>query len=84
MTASAGGDPSVTQRFAWDVHGKVALGRLTKRTGSVGAPVRYRVPATDGLSGCTLQFSASGLPRGLAISSCGVISGWPSDRKSVV
>ena len=78
VTASAAGDPSVTQRFAWDVHGKVALGRLTKRTGSVGAPVRYRVPATDGLPGCTLQFSASGLPRGLAISSCGVISGWPS------
>jgi hypothetical protein len=36
------------------------------------------VPATDGLSGCTLQFSATGLPRGLSISSCGIISGWPA------
>ena len=78
VTASAAGDPSVTQRFAWDVHGRVALGRLPNRTGSVGAPVRYRVPATDGVAGCTLRFSASGLPRGLAISSCGVVSGWPS------
>ncbi len=78
VTASAAGDPSVTQRFAWDVHGRVKLGKLTRRTGSVGAPVRYRVPAADGLAGCTLRFSASGLPRGLVISSCGVISGWPS------
>jgi hypothetical protein len=37
-----------------------------------------RVRATDGLSGCTLKFSASGLPRGLTISSCGIISGWPA------
>ncbi len=65
VTASAAGDPSVTQRFAWDVHGRVKLGKLTRRTGSVGAPVRYRVPAADGLAGCTLRFSASGLPRGL-------------------
>jgi len=78
VTASAAGDPSITQRFAWDVHGKVGLRKLTSRTGSVGAPVRYQVRAADGLAGCTLRFSASGLPRGLAISSCGVISGWPS------
>jgi GH25 family lysozyme M1 (1,4-beta-N-acetylmuramidase) len=78
VTASAAGDPSVTQSFAWDVHGKVALGKLTRRTGSVGAPVQYHVRAADGLAGCTLRFSASGLPPGLAISSCGWISGWPS------
>jgi GH25 family lysozyme M1 (1,4-beta-N-acetylmuramidase) len=78
VTASAAGDPSITQGFTWDVHGKVTLGKLTRRTGSVGAPVRYHVPVADGLPGCTLRFSASGLPRGLSISSCGWISGWPS------
>ncbi len=56
--------------------GRSALGTLSSRTGSVGSPVRYQVPASDGLSGCTLRFSATGLPPGLAISSCGMISGW--------
>ena len=78
VTASAAGDPSVTQHFAWDVHGKVALRKLSRRTGSVGTPVRFHVAAADGLAGCTLRFSASGLPRGVAISSCGWISGWLS------
>jgi GH25 family lysozyme M1 (1,4-beta-N-acetylmuramidase) len=78
VTASAAGDPSATQGFAWDVHSKVTLGKLSGRTGSVGGPVRYQVPAGDGLAGCTLGFSASGLPRGLIMSSCGLISGWPS------
>ncbi len=78
VTASAPGDPSVTQSFMWDVHGRVSLGPLSSRSGSVGSPVQYQVPAADGLPGCTLQFSASGLPRGLRISSCGLISGWPA------
>ncbi len=78
VTAEATGDPSVTQKFRWDVHGKVTFGRLTGRTTSVGSPVWYQVPAADGLGGCTLRFSASGLPRGLGISSCGRVSGWPS------
>lgn len=78
VMASAPGDASVTQSFTWNVHGRVSLGALSNRTGSVGSPVQYQVPAADGLGGCTLQFSASGLPRGLTISSCGLISGWPS------
>jgi GH25 family lysozyme M1 (1,4-beta-N-acetylmuramidase) len=78
VTASAPGDASVTQTFTWAVHGPVALGALPSRTGSVGSPVHYQVPAADGLGGCTLRFSASGLPHGLTISSCGLISGWPS------
>lgn len=78
VTASAPGDPSVTQSVTWNVHGRVSLGALSSRSGSVGSPVQYQVPASDGLAGCTLQFSASGLPRGLRISSCGLISGWPA------
>ena len=77
VTATAG-TVTASQAFTWHVHGKTSLGRLTSRTGSVGGPVRYQVPASDGLPGCTLKFSASGLPRGLTISSCGMITGWPS------
>jgi GH25 family lysozyme M1 (1,4-beta-N-acetylmuramidase) len=77
VTASATGDASATQKFTWDVHAKVALGSLSSQTSSVGSPVRYQVPASDGLSGCTLRFSATGLPPGLAMNSCGLITGWP-------
>jgi len=76
VTATAAG-LSATQAFTWDVHGKVSLGDLRSQSGSVGSPVRLQVAASDGLAGCTLQFTASGLPRGLTMSSCGLISGWP-------
>ena len=76
VTASATGDPSATRTFTWDVHGTASLGTLNSQTGSVGIPVRYQVPASDGLSGCTLRFSATGLPAGLTMNSCGLISGW--------
>lgn len=75
VTASAGA-ATATQTFTWDVHRAVSLGRLPARTGSVGAPVRLQIAASDGLSGCTLRFSATGLPRGLSMNSCGLISGW--------
>jgi GH25 family lysozyme M1 (1,4-beta-N-acetylmuramidase) len=78
ITASATGDPNATQQFSWYVHGGVTLTNLARQTDSVGAPVRYQIQAKDGVSACNLQFSASGLPPGLAISSCGMISGWPS------
>ena len=77
VTASATGDASVTQTFTWNVHGTASFGTLASQTGSVGSPVRYQVPASDGLSGCTLRFSATGLPPGLAMNSCGLITGWP-------
>jgi GH25 family lysozyme M1 (1,4-beta-N-acetylmuramidase) len=77
MTSSAQGDPSATEKFSWYVHRSVTLTNLGRQTGSIGAPVHYQVRARDGVSSCNLQFSASGLPRGLAISSCGMISGWP-------
>jgi GH25 family lysozyme M1 (1,4-beta-N-acetylmuramidase) len=78
VTASAAGGASVTQTFTWDVHGSASLGTLSSQTGSVGNPVRYQVPASDGLSGCTLRFSATGLPPGLGMNSCGLITGWPA------
>lgn len=75
ITATAGG-PSSTQSFYWRVYSGVSMGRLGSQTGTVGSPVRFQVPVSDGLTGCTLQLSASGLPHGLTMSSCGLISGW--------
>jgi GH25 family lysozyme M1 (1,4-beta-N-acetylmuramidase) len=71
-----------TQSFSWYVHSTASLAAVSSQMGSVATPVRLRVRATDGLSGCTLRFSATGLPRGLSISSCGIISGWPSTVRS--
>jgi GH25 family lysozyme M1 (1,4-beta-N-acetylmuramidase) len=77
ITATAGAEQA-TQSFSWYVHSRIRLAAAGRLTGSVGTPVKFRVRATDGLSGCTLAFSASRLPRGLTISSCGIISGWPT------
>jgi GH25 family lysozyme M1 (1,4-beta-N-acetylmuramidase) len=78
VTASAVGDVSVTRTFTWAVHARVSVGPLSSQTGAVGSPVRHQVPASDGLSGCTLSFSAPGLPPGLTMNSCGLITGWPA------
>jgi GH25 family lysozyme M1 (1,4-beta-N-acetylmuramidase) len=77
VSESAAGVSSVSQSFTWHVHGPVTLGHLRDLSGSVGSPARLQLAAADGLGGCTLQFTASGLPRGLTISRCGLISGWP-------
>jgi len=71
-----------TQSFSWYVHSTASLAAVSSQRGSVATPVRFQVQATDGLSGCTLRFSATGLPRGLSISSCGIISGWPAGSGS--
>ncbi|HTX85101.1 MAG TPA: GH25 family lysozyme [Streptosporangiaceae bacterium] len=81
ITATAGVQ-SATQSFSWYVHSRVHLAAMGRLSGSVGTPIRLRVRATDGLSGCTLRFSARRLPRGLTISSCGIISGWPTTSSS--
>jgi len=77
VTASATGDVSVTHTFTWDVHSTVSVGPLSSKNGTVGSPVLYQIRAADGLTGCTLRFSATGLPPGLAMNSCGLVSGWP-------
>ena len=74
MTPASGS--AVTQAFSWDVHGAVSL-KPGGRSGAVGSPALVQLTAADALSGCTLQFSASGLPPGLSMTSCGKIIGWP-------
>ncbi|HUC25119.1 MAG TPA: GH25 family lysozyme [Streptosporangiaceae bacterium] len=78
ITASAQGDQNATQKFSWYAHGRVTLANLASKQTSIGAPVRDQIRARDALSGCTLQYSATGLPPGLTISTCGMISGWPT------
>jgi Glycosyl hydrolases family 25/Ricin-type beta-trefoil lectin domain/Putative Ig domain len=78
ITASAPGAPTATDHVTWYAHGSVSLGSLHSQAGSVGTPVRLRVSASDSLGGCTLMFSAMGLPHGLSMNSCGLITGWPS------
>jgi GH25 family lysozyme M1 (1,4-beta-N-acetylmuramidase) len=70
------GTASSTQALTWYVHGTVSFGSLRGRTGLVGAPVLAQILASDGLAGCTLRFSASGLPHGLSMSDCGLVEGW--------
>src|SRR5215472_8337809 len=77
VTAAVSGGPSATQSFTWNVHGAVSMASVSNRTSTLGNPARIPLSAPDSLPGCTLTFSASGLPSGLTMSSCGVISGWP-------
>jgi hypothetical protein len=76
VTATPASGPAVRQAFSWDVHGAVTLARPRARRGTVGSAALVRVRVRDGLPGCTLRLTATKLPPGLAISSCGLISGW--------
>ena len=78
VTVAAAGAAPATDGFTWLVHGPVALRRPANRTGALGASVRFQVTAVDGLPGCTLRFAAGGLPPGVAIRACGLITGKPT------
>ena len=76
VTVSGSGLPSVSQTISWNVAGPVRLARPRARSGSAGSPQSLQLRASDGLTGCTLRFTATGLPPGLATGPCGLISGW--------
>jgi GH25 family lysozyme M1 (1,4-beta-N-acetylmuramidase) len=75
-SASATGTTAATQKFSWYVHSRPSFGSIRGQSGSVGNPVLHQLAARDGLSGCTLQYTATGLPHGLSMNTCGMISGW--------
>jgi lysozyme len=77
VTATPVTGTAVTQAFTWDVHGSVRLSRPRGQASTVASPVLLRIAAADSLPGCTLRLTASGLPPGLSMTSCGVITGWP-------
>lgn len=62
--------------LAWKVHGPVQVRQPSAQSTPAGEPANLSIASTDGLSGCSLTFSATGLPPGLAISPCGKITGW--------
>jgi GH25 family lysozyme M1 (1,4-beta-N-acetylmuramidase) len=65
----------VTTSFTWSVHNPPDLQAPRARTGMTGGPQLFQVRAPDGPPGCTLTFTATGLPPGLQLSPCGLISG---------
>ncbi len=76
VTVSGTGLTPSSQTFSWNVAGPVRLARIAGQSGRVGGPQFLQAGASDGLAGCTLRFTATGLPPGLAIGPCGLISGW--------
>jgi GH25 family lysozyme M1 (1,4-beta-N-acetylmuramidase) len=77
VTATPAAGTAATHAFAWDVHGAVRLSRPRGQASTVASPVLLRVAAADSLPGCTLRLTASGLPPGLTMTNCGLITGWP-------
>ncbi|MHB1430788.1 MAG: GH25 family lysozyme [Streptosporangiaceae bacterium] len=67
---------SVTMPLGWQVHGPVTLDWPGRQSTPAGGAANLQIRSSDGLPGCTLQFSATGLPPGLSISPCGQITGW--------
>jgi GH25 family lysozyme M1 (1,4-beta-N-acetylmuramidase) len=66
-----------TLNFTWQIHGPVSLTGPGQQAGRAGSPVSLQLAATDGLAGCSLNFTAVGLPPGLTIGPCGRITGQP-------
>jgi GH25 family lysozyme M1 (1,4-beta-N-acetylmuramidase) len=65
-------------RFAWQVHGAASLESPGSQSTAAGGAVNLLIHPRDGLAVCSLTFTASGLPPGVAISPCGRITGWPT------
>jgi GH25 family lysozyme M1 (1,4-beta-N-acetylmuramidase) len=64
-------------KFRWAVHGAVRLPSPGRQRTVAGAAVDIRLAAQDGLPGCSLTFTASGLPPGLSLGPCGLVTGFP-------
>ena len=76
ITASSTSGATGSTSYRWLIHGHVRLVHPRKQASTSLSPAELQVVATDGAPGCTLAFSASGLPPGLSMTSCGKISGW--------
>lgn len=72
---SSGATGTVT--FTWDVYGTVTVSPVAAQSMLAGSAVGLQAKATDSVAGQTPAFTATGLPPGLAISSQGLISGFP-------
>ncbi len=68
------GTYSASQQVQWLVANPVTVNAVANQSGTEGQAVSLQVQAND-LSGGALEYSATGLPTGLTISSSGLISG---------
>ncbi|HVB45344.1 MAG TPA: GH25 family lysozyme [Streptosporangiaceae bacterium] len=73
-TSASGATGSTT--FAWHVHWPVRLISPDDAWSASYGPADLQLGAIDGLPGCTLSFTAAGLPPGLTMTRCGLITGW--------
>ena len=78
VTAADASSHAQTVSFTWAVTGPARLAWPGLRSTAAGAAVDLQLAASDGLPGCSLMFTASGLPPGLSMSSCGRITGFPN------
>ncbi len=77
VTLTGPGATSQALAFTWQVHGHLRLTWPGRQTGPAGSPVSLQIAAPDGLPDCSVTFTATGLPPGLAIGPCGRITGFP-------
>jgi FKBP-type peptidyl-prolyl cis-trans isomerase len=76
VSASDGTHTPGTATFTWTVSSPVTVTSPGNQTSAEGTAINLPITATDGASGATLAYSATGLPGGLSInSSTGLISG---------
>lgn len=76
VTATSTAGATGTTSFRWFVHEPVTLTKPGPQTSVSLGPAELQVQASDGLLGCTLTFTATGLPPGLSMTSCGKVQGW--------
>jgi GH25 family lysozyme M1 (1,4-beta-N-acetylmuramidase) len=78
VTPPTGAAPA-TIAFTWDVHGTIKPSNAN-RSSTAGTPVSLKLPTSgpDQNAGFTPTLRATGLPAGLAMTSAGVITGWPT------
>lgn len=76
VTATDAASHAQDVSFTWAVHGQARLTWPGRLSTAAGAAVNLPLAATDGLPGCSLTFTATGLPPGLSMSPCGRITGF--------
>ena len=79
---ATGSSGSASVSFTWYIHGTVTVTSPGNRSTVAGSPVDFPVTASDSISAPPMTFSATGLPRGVSISSGGLITGWPDTPRT--
>jgi GH25 family lysozyme M1 (1,4-beta-N-acetylmuramidase)/protocatechuate 3,4-dioxygenase beta subunit len=78
VTATDGSGHTGTASFTWDAYGTITIAPVAAQQTVAGTAVDLQVQVSDSASGQTPTVTAAGLPPGLAISTSGLITGWPT------